>query len=285
MPSTEAPSAGLLLRYVGVPAAPGCAPFSLSFVLHDCAIRFNCFCEALPPEVTLNARFHGAPIDFVSSASARRYSPGISAGHSVSHIHFAAVRRFTKNRVNRLICGRLKVGTMDLEDHAVIPIVERALAMSAVGREGWCVEWAKWLWSQEIEIAVYEAKQATLKETFSQRQPIVAEFSSSNVHLTAGPNEKGLWPGWFTINRVNHCQSGALGGDEDEQTQGMEHPGFHPGAGQAADRPVWPDSINRRPDGVVWPGRFAYSRGEPAGEAGTECDGRGTADPGRAEDG
>ena len=47
---------------------------------------------------------------------------------------------------------------MELEDPLVIPIVERALAMSALGREHWCVEWAKWLWAQEIEIAVYQAK-------------------------------------------------------------------------------------------------------------------------------
>lgn len=36
---------------------------------------------------------------------------------------------------------------MDLENHAVMPIVERALAMSAVDREGWCLEWAQWLWA------------------------------------------------------------------------------------------------------------------------------------------
>jgi hypothetical protein len=47
---------------------------------------------------------------------------------------------------------------MDLETHRVIPVVERALAMSALGRERWCFEWAKWLWAQEIEIAVYQAK-------------------------------------------------------------------------------------------------------------------------------
>ena len=47
---------------------------------------------------------------------------------------------------------------MELEDPMVIPIVERALAMSALGRERWCFEWAKWLWAQEIEIAVYQAK-------------------------------------------------------------------------------------------------------------------------------
>ena len=47
---------------------------------------------------------------------------------------------------------------MELEDPLVIPIVERALAMSALGREYWCVEWARWLWAQEIEIAVYQAK-------------------------------------------------------------------------------------------------------------------------------
>ena len=47
---------------------------------------------------------------------------------------------------------------MDLETHMVIPVVERALAVPALGREAWCVEWARWLWCQEIEIAVYEAK-------------------------------------------------------------------------------------------------------------------------------
>ena len=47
---------------------------------------------------------------------------------------------------------------MNLESHMVIPVVERALAMSSLGREHWCVEWARWLWAQEIEIAVYQAK-------------------------------------------------------------------------------------------------------------------------------
>jgi hypothetical protein len=47
---------------------------------------------------------------------------------------------------------------MDLETHVVIPVVERALAMSALGREHWCIEWAKWLWAQEIEIAIYQSK-------------------------------------------------------------------------------------------------------------------------------
>jgi len=47
---------------------------------------------------------------------------------------------------------------MDLHNHMVIRAVERTLAMSALGRERWCVEWAKWLWAQEIEIAVHETK-------------------------------------------------------------------------------------------------------------------------------
>ena len=45
---------------------------------------------------------------------------------------------------------------MDLE--TVMQVVERALAMSALGREAWCLDWAKWQWAQEIEIAVYQAK-------------------------------------------------------------------------------------------------------------------------------
>ena len=48
---------------------------------------------------------------------------------------------------------------MDLGNPVVIPIVERALAMPVRGRERWCVEWARWLWAQEIEIAVYQSKQ------------------------------------------------------------------------------------------------------------------------------
>ena len=60
--------------------------------------------------------------------------------------------------MNRLTGGPSEVRKMDLETHMVIPVVERALAMSALGREHWCVEWAKWLWAQEIEIAVYQAK-------------------------------------------------------------------------------------------------------------------------------
>ena len=70
----------------------------------------------------------------------------------------AAVRRFTKNKVNRLTGGPSEVRRMELENPVVIPIVERALAMSAGGRERWCVEWARWLWAQEIEIAIYRAK-------------------------------------------------------------------------------------------------------------------------------
>jgi len=46
---------------------------------------------------------------------------------------------------------------MDLEDHAVIPIVERALAMTAVGRESWCMEWAQWLWSQRRGVVARRA--------------------------------------------------------------------------------------------------------------------------------
>jgi len=83
---------------------------------------------------------------------------------------------------------------MDLENHAVIPIAERALAMSAVGRESWCVEWAQWLWSQEIEIAVYAAKQAMPKKRSRRRQPIAEGLSATNVHLKAGPNDKELSP-------------------------------------------------------------------------------------------
>ena len=70
------------------------------------------------------------------------------------------MRRFTKNEVNRLTGGRSEVREMNLEDPVVIRVVERALAMSALGQEHWCVEWARWLWAQEIEIAVYQAKLA-----------------------------------------------------------------------------------------------------------------------------
>ncbi len=45
---------------------------------------------------------------------------------------------------------------MDLE--TVMQVVERALVMSALGREAWCLDWAKWQWAQEIEVAIYQAK-------------------------------------------------------------------------------------------------------------------------------
>ena len=41
----------------------------------------------------------------------------------------------------------------------MVPAVERLLAMSTAGRRRWCVHWAKWLWAQEVEIAIYEARQ------------------------------------------------------------------------------------------------------------------------------
>jgi len=47
---------------------------------------------------------------------------------------------------------------MELETHRGTPTVERTLGMSALGRERWCIDWAKWFWAQEIEIAVYHAK-------------------------------------------------------------------------------------------------------------------------------
>lgn len=41
----------------------------------------------------------------------------------------------------------------------MVPAAERLLAMSAAGRCRWCVDWARWLWAQEVESAIYEAKQ------------------------------------------------------------------------------------------------------------------------------
>jgi len=91
---------------------------------------------------------------------------------------------------------------MDLEDHAVIPIVERALAMTAVGRESWCMEWAQWLWSQEIEVAVCEAKQTVPQRRPRRRQLIAADISPTNVHLTSGPNDEALSPGGLVHPRT-----------------------------------------------------------------------------------
>jgi len=51
---------------------------------------------------------------------------------------------------------------MDLELDALRPVVEKTLAMSVAGRERWCLEWARWVWAQEIEIAVHRAKRAWL---------------------------------------------------------------------------------------------------------------------------
>jgi len=89
---------------------------------------------------------------------------------------------------------------MDLENHVVIPIVERALAMSAVAREHWCVEWARWLWSQEIEIAVYEAKRAAPQTRLGRRQPIAGDPAASDVYWVASANDEALSPG----GRVHH---------------------------------------------------------------------------------
>ena len=47
---------------------------------------------------------------------------------------------------------------MDLETDTVMQMVERTLAMSALGREAWCLDWAKWQWAQEIEVAICRAK-------------------------------------------------------------------------------------------------------------------------------
>jgi hypothetical protein len=83
--------------------------------------------------------------------------PEVTAGpHSPKPVF---VRRFTKNEVNRLTGGPPEVRKMDLEADTAIPLVERTLAMPIRGRERWCLEWAHWLWAQEIEIAVYQAKQ------------------------------------------------------------------------------------------------------------------------------
>ena len=41
----------------------------------------------------------------------------------------------------------------------MVHAAERLLAMSAGGRRCWCVHWAKWLWAQEVEIAIHQAKQ------------------------------------------------------------------------------------------------------------------------------
>jgi len=83
---------------------------------------------------------------------------------------------------------------MDLETHVVIRAVERTLALSALGRERWCVEWAKWLWAQEIEIAVHHAKQPTPERHARARMPIAADLSLIGVGLTAGPLDRASLP-------------------------------------------------------------------------------------------
>jgi len=85
---------------------------------------------------------------------------------------------------------------MDLETDTVIPIVERTLGMSARGREHWCFEWAKWLWAQEIEIAVYQAKQRWASRPLRR----------------------------FTRKRVNRPQRGSPGGGADERAKHTKHP-------------------------------------------------------------
>ena len=74
---------------------------------------------------------------------------------------------------------------MEMETHMVIPVVERALAMSALGREHWCVEWTKWLWAQEIEIAVYQAKRRGPDGRFGPRRPSIVNLPPFGVGLTA----------------------------------------------------------------------------------------------------
>jgi hypothetical protein len=114
---------------------------------------------------------------------------------------------------------------MDLEADTVIGVVERALAMSAVGRERRCVDWAKWLWAQEIELAVYEAKRdgsmPTLRPTQSLSHrplPLRGRPDGPKV-LSRGGRSGGLCSacGRFTGERVNRRQSGLSGGDGNER--------------------------------------------------------------------
>jgi hypothetical protein len=113
---------------------------------------------------------------------------------------------------------------MDLEADTVIGVVERALAMSAVGRERWCVDWAKWLWAQEIELAVYEAKaervhgDAGTTQTISHRPlPLRGRPDGPKVYRRVGSGGLCTARGRFTGERVNRRQSGSSGGDGNER--------------------------------------------------------------------
>ena len=49
---------------------------------------------------------------------------------------------------------------MRLDNPYIVPVVERTLHMSVDDRQQWCLDWAVWLWQQQVEIAVYRAKQS-----------------------------------------------------------------------------------------------------------------------------
>ena len=49
---------------------------------------------------------------------------------------------------------------MYVDKDAMIVLAGNAVNMDPTGKEDWCIAWLEWFWEQEIEVAVWEAKQA-----------------------------------------------------------------------------------------------------------------------------
>ena len=49
---------------------------------------------------------------------------------------------------------------MNLDQDSMIGVARKTLNMEITGKEDWCLSWLRWFWLQEIEVAIYEAKQS-----------------------------------------------------------------------------------------------------------------------------
>ena len=48
---------------------------------------------------------------------------------------------------------------MYADKDAILALAEKVLNMKAAGKEDWCIHWLEWIWQQEIETAIHNAKQ------------------------------------------------------------------------------------------------------------------------------
>ena len=47
---------------------------------------------------------------------------------------------------------------MYADKDAMLALAEKELNMKTTGKEDWCIHWLEWVWQQEIETAIYDAK-------------------------------------------------------------------------------------------------------------------------------